>query len=174
MPPSEVAHLTRETIEEIRHIAASYPDMKVTTPLVPGVKYLPWHVDSTIRLHKSDDKEPGQFTHHVLKNRFPKSFPDKLTYDSGFGSGVTKEWLLENDPAYSRPTFGELTRNSMGWFGAPGRLVELQDRPVPGTMVIEHGVHRADLEGRMGLVVAAQAIGTLQVIWSPWRFHDGS
>lgn len=174
--PDVPASVEHETVERLRRVVAAHPDLKFVTERVPGGRSMAWPVDSVIRLQKDvDGPEPDDHTYHVHKNRFPRSFPDKPAYDVGFGSGVTREWLLKNDPAYSRPTFGELTCNSngMGWFGGAGRLVEMHGHPVPGTVVIERGVHRADLDGRVGLIIGT-SMGVLQVVWSPWRFREGT
>lgn len=176
-----------QVYEDIKRIVAAHPDLRIVTTQAPqrrvdddddfvGGSALKFPVDTVIRLHKSTHgSEPQYYTHYVRKNRFPASFPDKQIYDTGFGTTVTKGWLRENVPEYSRVTFEEVTCNGMGWVGGAGRCVELQGQPVPGTMVIEHGVHRADLDSRTGIIVGAEAapcLGPLNVMWAPWRFKD--
>lgn len=177
---------TPEMHEEFKRYVDAHPELKVTTTKPParstvmddfvGGAAFKYPTDAVIRLRKGrGGSDPQYHIHYVQKNRFPNSFPDKLIYDKGFGPSVTREWLQKNVAEYSGVTFEEVTCNGMGWVGGAGRCVELQGQPVPGTMVIERGAHRADLDGRTGIVVgalSAPCIGPLNVMWGPWRFKD--
>ncbi len=146
---------------------AALPDMKVVVGRQDDV----WFEHETLLL--LDDERPRFFTHYVSKNRFPTSFPTKFSYDAGFG--LTKEWLKKNVEEYSVVTFEEVTCNGTAWTTGSGRVVELQGPPVPGTMVLERGTHRTDLDSRTGIIMGSSALstlGVLSVMWMPWRFLD--
>lgn len=176
---------TPQMHEEFKRYVAAHSELRVTTskpsPRPPvldddflGGNDISYPVDTVIRLQKGREG-PQQYTHYIQKNRFPSSFPDKPIYDAGFGKAPTKEWLRKHVPEYSGTTFEEVKCNGMGWVGGAGRCVELQGQPVPGTMVIERGAHRADLDGRVGIIVGAPSqpcLGPLNVMWGPWRFRD--